>query len=90
MSNLPAYANAVALIASDSGIYNVGDVVEFACNENFATIEAFLGCTCTEDTVGNGASWECNFQSTTDACQPVSSTGKNCTTNYLCSDFRII
>ena len=71
-------------------MYNVGDVVEFACNVNFSANEAILGCTCTEDTAGNGASWECNSQSITDACQPVSSTGKYCTMNYLCSDIRII
>ena len=71
-------------------MYNVGDVVEFACIDNFAANEAILGCTCTEDTAGNGASWECNSQSITDACQPVSSTGKYCTMNYLCSDIRII
>ena len=79
----------MALVANDSDMYYVGDVVEFACNDNFAANEASLGCTCAEDTAGNGASWECNFQSITDACQPVSSTGKYCTTNYLSSDFRI-
>ena len=90
MSNLPSYTNVEAVIATDGDIYNVGDVVEFACNDNFATNEAFLGCTCSEGTTSTGASWECNSQSITDACQPVSSTGKYHTTNCLCSDFRII
>ena len=90
MSNLPSYTNAEAVIATDSGMFMVGDVVEFACNDNFATNEAFLGCTCSEGTTSTGASWECNSQSITDACQPVSSTGKYHTTNCLCSDFRII
>ena len=90
VSNLPSYTNAEAVIATDGDIYNVGDVVEFACNDNFATNEAFLGCTCSEGTTINGASWECNSQSITDACQPVSSTGKYHTTNDISSDFRII
>ena len=90
MSNLPSYTNAEAVIATDGDIYNVGDVVEFACNDNFATNEAFLGCTCSEGTTSTGASWECNSQSITDACEPFSSTGKYHTTNDISSDFRII
>ena len=74
MSNLPSYTNAVALVETDINIYNAGDVVEFACNENFAAIEAFLGCTCIDDSIGTGASWDCipavNENANVEVCQP--------------------
>ena len=74
MSSLPSYANAVAQVATGIDMYNAGDVVHFACNENFAAIDALLSCTCIADTAGNGASWECNLAPNANAnvevCQP--------------------
>ena len=74
VSSLPSYANAVPQVATGIDIYNVGDVVDFVCNENFAAIEAFLGCTCIDDSTGNGVSWECNPAANANAnvevCEP--------------------
>ena len=74
MSNLPSYTNAVALLETGIDIYNAGGVVNFVCNETFAVIEAFLGCTCIDDSTGAGASWDCipavNENANVEVCQP--------------------
>ena len=74
VSSLPSYTNAVAQVATGIDLYNVGDVVDFVCNDNFAAIEAFLGCTCIDDSTGNDASWDCNTavnaNANVEVCQP--------------------
>ena len=52
----------------------MGDVVDFVCNENFAAMDAFLGCTCIDNSTGNGVSWQCNpavnANANVEVCQP--------------------
>ena len=74
MSSLPIHTNAEPQVASGIDMFNAGDVVHFACNDNFAATDAFPGCTCIADTAGDGASWECNLDPNANAnvevCQP--------------------
>ena len=92
VDDLPTFANA-GILDENNLVYAVTDTVTYYCNDNFAPEpdNSLPTCTCIpHPTDPSTASWTCEPTSFTDACQPVSTSGKYyCVTqpDYFPRDF---